>query len=188
MTLDAEAGRRGLPPKNEMRSGPATRTAFAMRKSQSARLRFALRARDQPFETPFPASLPSCSALRRSFAPEGAFRSPSCRPVAVPHMRDRFLRRPQRPGRPQRLHALGTAQQSSHPPLALKSENFPANRSSGKLLQNQSCPIPGGVKFTPAVRAMSRIRRFSAIGNRGSAVRKLWTQGLPCGKGWKTQD
>ena len=87
-----------------MRSGPATRTAFAMRESHGCPSpRFSAdppetfcNVPSKPALSSSSASAPKCSRIR--IAPTG--RSPA--------MRDRSLRRPQRPGRPQRFHALGT--------------------------------------------------------------------------------
>jgi hypothetical protein len=97
-----------------------------------------------------------------------------------------FLRRPQRPGCPLRLHALGTAS-------AIYLERSPQNLSalpetnSFHLPQNQPCTITGSATFTLAVMELSRILSSSAIGNCVLVVRKLWTLRLPCGKARKTR-
>jgi hypothetical protein len=51
-----------------------------------------------------------------------------------------------------------------------------------KLPQNQPCAITGSVMFTPAVIALSRIVLAGATENSASAVRKLWTMKVACGK------
>ena len=87
-----------------MRSGPATRTAFAMRESHGCPSpRFSAgppetfcNVPSKPTLSSGSASAPKCSRIRIA---------PASRSLA---MRDRFLRRPQRPGYPQRFHALGT--------------------------------------------------------------------------------
>ena len=99
-----------------MRSGPATRTAFCQREFRvypltpqracPIRARHQLRSRRR-LTTLFEAN----SELRSACAPEDAPR-PIASAGCSPAMRDRSLRRPQRPGRPQRFHVrepLGSA-------------------------------------------------------------------------------
>ena len=100
-----------------------------------------------------------------------------------PAVRDRFLRRPQRPGCPQRLHALGTAS-------AIYLVRSPVNLSALRELVPFACcrttfTITGSATFTLAVMELSRISFCAATGNCEPAVRILWTMGLPCGKGRK---
>ena len=103
-----------------------------------------------------------------------------------PAVRDRFLRRPQRPGCPQRLHALGTAS-------AIYLVRSPANLSARRELVPFVCcrttfTITGSATFTLAVMELSRISFFASTKNRERAVRILWTLGLPCGKERKRQE
>jgi len=100
-----------------------------------------------------------------------------------PAVRDRFLRRPQRPGCPQRLHALGTAS-------AIYLVRSPVNLSAPWELVPFACcrttfTITGSATFTLAVMELSRISFLASMKNRKGAVRILWTLGLPCGKAWK---
>src|ERR1051325_5202066 len=96
-----------------------------------------------------------------------------------PAVRDRFLRRPQRPGCPQRFHALGTAS-------AIYLVRSPANLTAYWELVPFICcrttfTITGSATFTLAVMELSRISFRAAMGNCKGAVRILWTMGLPCG-------
>jgi len=100
-----------------------------------------------------------------------------------PARRDRFLRRPQRPGCPQRLHALGTAS-------AIYLVRSPVNLSARRELVPFACcrttfTITGSATFTLAVMELSRISFLASMENRERAVRILWTMGLPCGKARK---
>jgi hypothetical protein len=90
--------------KKEMRSGPATRTAFAMRESRRCP---SPRAPADFLETFCNASRKSTLMLRRSFYTEVQLHPNRADRSQSRHARP-FLRRPQRPGRPQRFHALGT--------------------------------------------------------------------------------
>jgi hypothetical protein len=87
-----------------------------------------------------------------------------------------FLRRPQRPGCPQRFHALGTSAACLSTLLSQIRRQLP---------QNQPCAITGSVTSTPAVRALSRIQKRFAIRNRRPAVRILWTMRIACGSSRK---
>lgn len=103
-----------------------------------------------------------------------------------PAVRDRFLRRPQRPGCPQRLHALGTAS-------AIYLVRSPTNLSVRRELVPFACcrttfTITGSATFTLAVMELSRISFLASTKNRERAVRILWTMGLPCGKGRKRRE
>jgi hypothetical protein len=103
-----------------------------------------------------------------------------------PAVRDRFLRRPQRPGCPQRLHALGTAS-------AIYLVRSPVNLSAHRELGPFACcrttfTITGSATFTLAVMELSRISFLASMKNRKRAVRILWTMGLPCGKAWKRRE
>ncbi len=94
-------------------------------------------------------------------------------------MRDRFLRRPQRPGTHDAF-AFGNrpAGVPSVPPnLALQL----AERELKIAAAEPAFAITGSVTFTLAVIAISRIPYFRATENRNCAVRKLWTIGLGCG-------
>jgi len=157
-----------------MRSGPATRTAFAMREFHGCP---SPRSPARFLKTFCNASRkPALMQQRRirtevQLHPNRADRSQSR------HARP-FLRRPQRPGCPQRFHALGTS-------AACLSTLLTQIRR--QLLQNQSCAITGSVTSTPAVRALSRIPNLFAIRNRSAAVRNLWTMRIPCGRSRKTR-
>ena len=96
-----------------------------------------------------------------------------------------FLRRPQRPGCPQRLHALGTAQQLTGTAHSLPFG--PPELVTFRLLQNQPCTITGSAMFTSAVSELSRICNVPAMKIRGAVVQNLWTGGLPCGKTRKSR-
>src|SRR6185437_14263667 len=74
------------------------------------------------------------------------FSTRSCSVACSPAMRDRFLRRPQRPGCPQRLHALGTAQQLTGTAHGLPFGSL--ELVTVRLLQNQPCTITGSAMFT----------------------------------------
>jgi hypothetical protein len=99
-----------------MRSGPATRTAFCQREfrvipfdtAKGCLIRALRQLRSiRRLTTLFEAN----PELRSACAPEGAPR-PITSAGCSPAMRDRSLRRPQRPGRPQRFHVwepLGSA-------------------------------------------------------------------------------
>jgi len=115
-------------------------------------------------------------ALRWRSAPrtQGALTAIALGRLQSRHARP-FLRRPQRPGHPQRLHVLGTA------PAAILSIllwvghwGTTQNRVSGKPPQNQPCAITGSVSSTPAVIALSRMARHSSTAKCGPAVRNLW--------------
>ena len=178
--------------KKEMRSGPATQTAFAMRESR----------RCLPRSVPFPCwrccqHLPvSGSKLRRCIC---ARRRACIRSRGWLQSRhaEPFLRRPQRPvahnaftfREPQQF--ISCIAQADHP--ACRSRAFrsvhQASRSasdklSRKLPQNQPCAITGSVTFTPAVNELSLISIVSTIGNRSAAVRNLWRKKLVCGR-WR---
>jgi len=170
-----------------MRSGPATRTAFCQRefhvypltpqRACPIRARHQLRSRRR-LTTLFEAN----SELRSACAPEDAPR-PIASAGCSPAMRDRSLRRPQRPGRPQRFHVrepLGSASFR----LFIRIRLFSLLRfwPLGKLPQNRLSQITGSVSFTLAVIALSRIHSRSAIRIRRLTVRKLWTLKLPCGR------
>jgi hypothetical protein len=147
-----------------MRSGPATRTAFACVNLTAA----------------FPASgqlLCRDAALQRLFNAGLAAGRIHTRKCGAAH-RACWL---------QSRHARPFSEEAATPGLPATLARF-GNRSAvhpRKLLQNQPCAITGSVTFTPAVKAISRIAGFSATKNYGYAVRILWTKKVPCGKARK---
>ena len=91
-----------LPPQTIMRSGPATRTAFT-----SVNLAFAVSALSAGFAfTLCSASVRPASAANDAFAHKVHGIAIVLSGVQSRHARP-FLRRPQRPGCPQRLHVTG---------------------------------------------------------------------------------
>jgi hypothetical protein len=156
-----------------MRPGPATRTAFAMRELHGCP---SPRSPARFLETFCNASgKPALMRQRRihtevQLHPNRADRSQSR------HARP-FLRRPQRPGCPQRFHALGT----------FSSLSFDSALADPKTnCCRTSHAITGSVTSTPAVKALSRILKRFAITNRRCAVRILWTMRIACGRSRKT--
>jgi hypothetical protein len=171
-----------------MRSGPATRTAFCQREfivlpfdtAKGCLIRIVCQpSRDAAWRRLFEAD----SQLRSACAPESApplIASAGCSLA----MRDRFLRRPQRPGLP---NACTFGNRSAAYPFGFSSDQafqLAPTLALGKTAAEPAFAITGSVKFTPAVIAISRIRLRSAIRINAGAVRKLWTLKLPCGR-WR---
>src|SRR5438874_13402017 len=89
-----------------------------------------------------------------------------------PAMRDRFLRRPQRPGA---RNAFTFGNRSADRPLVFR-QSRPCGVLDLNLRKTAAEPaftITGSVTFTLAVNALSRIQLRRATGIRGVAVRKL---------------
>src|SRR5579885_2391875 len=164
-----------------MRSGPATRTAFAKHESH------------RPL-TPQKACQSSqwiqlCrnAAWQRSSKPVNlrtAIALVVHRVYRVYRLQSRkarpFLRRPQRPGTRNACTFLGTARQLvplPPPNLALQL----AERLLRATAAEPAFAITGSATFTLAVNALSRIPKSEAIENRSGAVRNLWTEKLSCG-------
>jgi hypothetical protein len=156
-----------------MRSGPATRTAFAMRESRRCP---SPRSPAGFLETFCNVSRKPALMLRRSFYTEVQLHPNHADWSQSRHARP-FSEEAATPGSPTTLSRFGNLQQ-----LALR---LCSRKPERQLLQNQPCAITGSVTSTPAVRALSRIPKQFAIRNRNCAVRILWRMRLPCGRARK---
>ncbi len=171
-----------------MRSGPATRTAFAKRESHhpwtpqracrsSTAIQFCRNAASRH-------SVEPSYHLRTAIAllvprVHRAYRSQSRR--ARP-----FLRRPQRPGARNACTFLGTARQFV--PLPPPNLAFQlAERLLRATAAEPAFAITGSAIFTLAVNAMSRIPQCGATEILALAVRNLWRKELSCGTRRKTR-
>ena len=158
-----------------MRSGPATRTAFAMRESRRCP---SPRSPARFLEASFNASRKPALMLQRSLRTEVQLHPNRADRSQSRHARP-FSEEAATPGSPTTLSRFGNLQQ-----LALR---LCSRKPEWQLLQNQPCAITGSVTSTPAVRALSRIPKQFAIRNRKRAVRILWTMRIACGSWRKTR-
>ena|SRR5579863_5191243 len=156
-----------------MRSGPATRTAFAMRESRRCP---SPRSPARFLKTSFNASRKPAFMLQRSFHTEVQLHPNRADRSQSRHARP-FSEEAATPGSPATLSRFGNLQQ-----LALR---LCLRKPKRQLLQNQPCAITGSVTSTPAVNALSNIPERFAIRNRNLTVRILWTLRIPCGRARK---
>ena len=163
-----------------MRSGPATRTAFASVNPASAFSR---------------ASPPICSSLCSASAPPVQLRETcprtrrvthrSCSAVAVP-LGGTVSEEAATPGLPATLARFGEPLQQLTRTAHLTEPSGSTGSWYLSFAAEPPLTITGSATFTLAVSELSRISFRTATGINAGAVRNLWTLRLPCGKGRKS--
>ena len=162
-----------------MRSGPATRTAFASVNPASAFSRAFRRFCSFAFQRLRQSGLATGDASAHWAHPHQ-----SCSAVAVP-LGGTVSEEAATPGLPATLARFGNRFSKLPRPLTGKTFRLRLGAGSFALAAEPPLTITGSATFTLAVNELSRISFRAATGIRAGAVRNLWTLRLPCGKGRK---